>query len=187
MNTFSRNGIADYFYSKYKDDFHEFVETYYQWGNKNYKLYNASGLPFIKDKKRFENRMSCPQVLDVLESLENELKKMEPDLSVEEILATPGIHGTLNERFDSSQYSYSNSLYAKTGTIYYVSALAGTLNTQNKRLIFASLGRGPYKKSYQGIRRFEESWIDLFIEDFDGPLVYEKPVKKRFFHLRSLM
>jgi len=187
MNTFSRNGIPDFFYSKYKDDFHEFVKTHYQWESESYKLYNGSGLPFIKDKKRFENKMSCSQVLEVIEGLENELQEIEPDSSVEEILATPQTHGTLNERFDNSIYDYSNSLYAKTGTIYYVSALAGTLNTKNDRLIFASIGKGPYKKSYQGIRNFEESWMDLFVEEFDGPLVYEEPARPRFFHLRSLM
>ncbi len=80
-------------------------------------LFSASGLASF-------NRLSPAQVLAVLIAISR-------DFEPESILSMSGENGTLRSRFDTPDYAYR--IYAKTGSIYYCSSLAG--------VFYASSGR----------------------------------------------
>lgn len=172
MNRFSINGIADYFFTIYgKEDYHHFLEQNYGWVNS--AIYNGSGLPYYQNSVRFENQTSCPQILDTLEGLTQDLEGNQ--LSLYDILPTVSLEGTLENRFAESPYDFSYSLWAKTGTINNVSALAGRLLSQKKDLQFVMLGRGHVRT----MKEFEEYWVELLSESFQGP-AYLGIIKKDF-------
>lgn len=162
FNTHSINGIGDYVFSKIgRENFRNFFSQYFNWSEP--LLYNGSGLPYLVGSKRYENRISCTQVIESLEALEEITAR--DNYTPRDFLATSiKDGGTLKKRFLKSRYPYATSIWAKTGTINSVSAIAGFLESKKGRYTFALMGRG----NVSTIKKFEESWLDKFVSIIGG-------------------
>jgi D-alanyl-D-alanine carboxypeptidase/D-alanyl-D-alanine-endopeptidase (penicillin-binding protein 4) len=156
-NAHSNNGIMDYMFSVYgESDYHHYLTNDLDWGAT--LILNGSGLPYYNGNQRYENKLSCNQVLQVTGRLEEYVQMSHLEMS--SMLTTSGLEaGTLLKRFKNTQNNFSKAIWAKTGTINYVSALAGILQTSVGNMKFAYLGRN---SSVAKLKAFQDIWLDHF-------------------------
>lgn len=155
-NAHSNNGIMDYMFSVYgESDYHNYLTTDLDWGAT--LILNGSGLPYYEGRDRYENKLTCAQMLQATSKLEQDVNRQGKFIS--DMLTTSGTEaGTLIRRFKNAQNDFDKAIWGKTGTINNVSNLAGVLKTASGSMAFAYLGRGSVGK----LKAFQDKWLDVF-------------------------
>lgn len=149
MNIQSNNFIADQVFDKLGGEagFEKFVapiikqelpnynskRVEFDKGEPSIKIYTGSGLNATRSGARVDNYATCAIVVKLIQKLDHKL--VELDRKIQNIVAVPGVDGgTFRNRLNTPRIS--QSMVAKTGTLFHTSALAGKVSTKEGDIYF---------------------------------------------------
>lgn len=146
--------------SKFKD----FAKNTYGLDDNELTLYTGSGLP-DRTYGRKDNLASCRAVGLVTEHLKEELERQ--GKRIEDVLAVPGSDvGTLRKRLTGSGMLHAS--VGKTGTLDYVSALAGAINTKSGYSFYGIFNTTYSQKSYIA-KGTQNEMVRVLFNELGGP------------------
>lgn len=146
------------------ENFKQFAKNTYGLDESDLILFTGSGLP-DRTQGRKDNLASCRAVGTVIELLKEELERQ--GMRIEDVLAVPGSDvGTLRKRLNGG--GMHNASVGKTGTLDYVSTLAGALNTRSGYSFYGIFNTTYSQKSYIA-KGTQNQMVGVLFKELGGP------------------
>ncbi|MDD0853198.1 D-alanyl-D-alanine carboxypeptidase [Halobacteriovorax sp. GB3] len=197
MNIKSNNFIADQVFDQLggEKEFDKYItpvieEIYPEYektrkefdkGESTIKLFTGSGLNTKRNKKRVDNYSTCAVVVKLIERLDLKLKEIERH--IKEVVAVPGSDGgTFKKRLNTPRLT--NTMVAKTGTLFHTSALAGKVYSQKGEHFFGVFHQ---LRGWKGNAKMAQNeLVSQIIDEYGGPKKIEY-ANEFFFPVDQLM